>query len=195
MGDTRIFQIAEQHDSPFSIVRQRTIGSPARDYIPILRGAGWLRYVAGKALGIKGWSYDEKEENAREYRKMQQVYINKMLGGLKERIENGDETPSILGNILRQGLLKEEELLLASYTGSKFTRPCGFNNVVILRRVRSRCWRESRLLAYLDHRIPGEQARPAAKRPRGHPPSLPRRATQAARVRPCRICQGSPYRQ
>lgn len=51
---------------------------------------------------------------------MQQVYINKMVGGLKERIENGDETPSILGNILRQGLLKEEEVLLASYTGSKF---------------------------------------------------------------------------
>lgn len=42
-----------------------------------------------------------------------------MLGGLKERIENGDQTPSILGNILRQGLLKDEEVLLASYTGSK----------------------------------------------------------------------------
>lgn len=54
---------------------------------------------------------------------MQQVYINKMLGGLKERIKNGDETPSILGNILRQGLLKEEEVLLASYTGSEFTCP------------------------------------------------------------------------
>lgn len=51
---------------------------------------------------------------------MQQVYINKMVGGLKERIESGDETPSILGNILRQGLLKEEEVLLASYTGSEF---------------------------------------------------------------------------
>ncbi|KAL2279970.1 hypothetical protein FJTKL_13107 [Diaporthe vaccinii] len=99
------------------VVRQRTIGSPARDYIPILRGAGWLRYVAGKALGIKSWSFDEKEEKAREYRKLQQVYINKMVGGLKERIEDGDETPSILGNILRQGLLKEEDVLLASYTG------------------------------------------------------------------------------
>ncbi|KAF2272504.1 putative cytochrome P450 phenylacetate 2-hydroxylase [Westerdykella ornata] len=100
-----------------NIFRQRTIGSPARDYIPILRAAGQLRYVVGKALGIKDWSFDEKEEKAREYRKMQQVYINKMLGGLKERIANGDQTPSILGNILRQGLLKEEEILLASYTG------------------------------------------------------------------------------
>lgn len=41
-----------------------------------------------------------------------------MLNGLKERVANGDETPSILGNILRQGLLKDEEVLLASYTGS-----------------------------------------------------------------------------
>jgi hypothetical protein len=101
-----------------NLVRQRTIGSPARDYIPILRGAGWLRYVAGKLLGIKDWSFDEKEEMAREYRKKQQVYINEMLSGLKDRIASGDETPSILGNIFRQGLLKEEEILLASYTGS-----------------------------------------------------------------------------
>ena len=50
---------------------------------------------------------------------MQQVYINKMLGELKQRIEDGDQTPSILGNIIRQGLLKDEEILLASYTGSK----------------------------------------------------------------------------
>lgn len=99
-------------------VRQRTIGSPARDYIPLLRGAGWFRYVAGKALGIKNWSFDEKEEKAREYRRTQQVYIQEMLNGLKKRIADGDETPSILGNILRQGLLKEEEVLLASYTGS-----------------------------------------------------------------------------
>lgn len=95
------------------------MGSPARDYIPILSGASWLRYLAGKTLGIKSWSYDEKEEKAREYRRTQQVYISKMLGELKQRIEDGDQTPSILGNILRQGLLKEEEVLLASYTGSK----------------------------------------------------------------------------
>jgi hypothetical protein len=55
---------------------------------------------------------------AREYRKKQQVYINEMLSGLKDRIASGDETPSILGNIFHQGLLKEEEILLASYTGS-----------------------------------------------------------------------------
>ena len=83
-----------------------------------MRGAGLLRYTAGKSFGIKEWSFDEKEEKAHEYRKTQQVYINKMLDGLKDRIASGDETPSILGNILRQGLLKDEEILLASYTGS-----------------------------------------------------------------------------
>ncbi|KAJ4413906.1 hypothetical protein N0V82_008261 [Gnomoniopsis sp. IMI 355080] len=114
LDDDMVGMLAENETNIF---RQRTIGSPARDYIPILRGAGWLRYVTGKAFGIKDWSFDEKEEKAREYRKGQQVYINEMLGGLKERIANGDQTPSILGNILRQGLLKDEEVLLASYTG------------------------------------------------------------------------------
>jgi hypothetical protein len=99
-------------------VRQRTIGAPARDYVPILRGAGWLRYVTRKLLGIKNWSFDKKEEKAREYRKRQQGYIKRLLGELKECLENGDETPSIMDNILRQGLLNEEEILLASNTGS-----------------------------------------------------------------------------
>lgn len=75
--------------------------------------------MAGKVFGIKSWSFDEKEEAAREYRKMQQIYINKMLEGLQERVKNDDQIPSILGNILRQNLLKQEEVLLASYTGSE----------------------------------------------------------------------------
>lgn len=102
-------------------VRQRTVGSPIRDYIPVMRAAGQVRYTAGKLLNIKDWSFDEKEEKAREYRRTQQVYINKMVGDLKNRIQSGDETPSFLGNILRQGTLKEEEVLLASYTGSKLS--------------------------------------------------------------------------
>lgn len=74
--------------------------------------------MAGRLFGIKEWAFDEKAEKAREYRRMQQSYINKMLGDLKDRIASGDETPSILGNMLRQGLLSDEEILLASYTGS-----------------------------------------------------------------------------
>lgn len=43
---------------------------------------------------------------------------NTLLSGLRERINNGDETPSILGNIMRSNSLSEEEILLVSYTGS-----------------------------------------------------------------------------
>ena len=74
--------------------------------------------MASKLFGIKEWAFDEKAEKAREYRTTQQVYMNKMLGDLKDRLASGDETPSILGNMLRQGLLSDEDLLLASYTGS-----------------------------------------------------------------------------
>ena len=44
-----------------------------------------------------------------------------MVGALKDRVASGDDTPSILGNILRQGLLSDEETLLASYTGSMYS--------------------------------------------------------------------------
>ncbi|KAI0399289.1 putative cytochrome P450 phenylacetate 2-hydroxylase [Xylaria palmicola] len=114
LDDDMVGLIAENETNIF---RQRTVGSPVRDYIPILRAALTVRYYAGKALGIKEWAFDEKAENAREYRKTQQAYVNKMLGDLKARIEADDATPSILGNIFRQGLLKDEEVLLASYTG------------------------------------------------------------------------------
>lgn len=109
-------------DSRSKPVRQRTIGSPARDYIPLLRIASQTRHIVGKLFGIKEWASDDKAEKARQYRSKQQAYINKLLDDLKDRVESGDETPSILGNIFRQGLLSYEEVLLASYTGSKFFR-------------------------------------------------------------------------
>ena len=104
--------------SCINLVRQRTVGSPARDYIPVLRAAGRVRYMASKIFGIKDWAFDEEAVKAREYRRTQEKYINTMVGDLKDRLASGDETPSILGNILRQGLLNDEETLLASYTGS-----------------------------------------------------------------------------
>ena len=88
--------------------------------MPILRAIDRVRHIASTLLGIKEWTFDEKAKNAQEYRVTQQLYINKMLGGLKNRLASGDETPSILGNILRQGLLNNEEVLLASYTGSMY---------------------------------------------------------------------------
>ena len=83
-----------------------------------MRAAGRAWYIASKLFGIREWAIDEKAENACEYRSLQQTYIDKMLGDLKDRIASGDQTPSILGKIFRQGLLNDEEVLLASYTGS-----------------------------------------------------------------------------
>ena len=74
----------------------------------------------GKLFGVKESAFDEMAEKAREYRSKQQGYINKMLRDLKSRLAAGDDTPSILGNIFRQGLLSDEEVLLASYTGSMY---------------------------------------------------------------------------
>ena len=102
------------------------MGSAARDYVPLLRAAGRFSYMAGKLFGIKEWAFDEKAEKAHEYRRKQQFYINKMIGDLKDRLAAGDKTPSILGNILRQGLLKDQEILLASYTGSMSFVLCHF---------------------------------------------------------------------
>lgn len=105
-----------------NIFRQRTVGSPARDYIPMMRAFDRLKYGAYKLVGSEATG-DPKEAAAREYRRLQQVYINDLIAGLKGRIEDGDETPSILGNIMRSGTLKDEEILLASYTGSECP-PC-----------------------------------------------------------------------
>ncbi|KAJ4355171.1 hypothetical protein N0V95_003194 [Ascochyta clinopodiicola] len=114
LDDEVVGMLAENETNIF---RQRTIGSPVRDYIPALRAVGLMKYAAGKSLGVKSWTFDEKEEKAREYRQKQQGYIGKMIKDLRQRVDDGDQTPSILGNIMRQNLLKDEEVLLASYTG------------------------------------------------------------------------------
>lgn len=108
-----------------NIFRQRTVGSPARDYIPAMRAWDRMMYGLAKTFGIE-YGRDKKEEAAREYRRLQQIYINDLLAGLRERIDNGDETPSILGNIMRTAGLKDEEILLASYTGSASVIPATF---------------------------------------------------------------------
>lgn len=102
-----------------NIFRQRTIGSPARDYVPLLCAWDRMFYSIASTFGIR-YGRNEKEEAAKEYRRLQQIYINDLLANLRIRINNGDETPSILGNIMRSGNIKDEEILLASYTGSMY---------------------------------------------------------------------------
>jgi phenylacetate 2-hydroxylase len=154
-------------------VRQRTIGSPLRDYVPALSAALRVRYAIGRILGIQTWAHDEKTEKAREFRRLQQSYISKMIGDLKARVAAGDQTPSILGNIFREGTLKEEEILLAAYTGSMSCSPTPYSQLKapssndITRRSRCRC--QPGLLADLDYRVPRQPARPSAERVRGYP--------------------------
>lgn len=105
-------------DSHFNVVRQRTVGSPARDYVPILRVADRARNLASRLFGVNEWAFDEQAEKAHGYRKTQHGYISKMLGDLKGRLADGDTTPSILGNVIRQDVLNDEEVMLNLYTGS-----------------------------------------------------------------------------
>ena len=77
-------------------------------------------YLASKLFCRKEWAFDETTEKARECRSLQQKYINRLLRDLKDRLASWDKTPCIQGNILRQGILNDEEALLVSYTGSLF---------------------------------------------------------------------------
>jgi hypothetical protein len=97
------------------VFRQRTIGSPAHDYIPIMRA--WNKTIdrVASTLGLQ-YGRNKAEVHAKEYRGFQEVYINDLVAGLRKRIENGDETPSYLGNIMRTTSLNDEEILLSSYT-------------------------------------------------------------------------------
>ncbi|PPJ60972.1 hypothetical protein CBER1_11796 [Cercospora berteroae] len=114
LDDDTVAMLAENETNIF---RQRTVGFPARDYVPILRGVKRIIYSIGKTLGIESWSCDEAEDRARSYRRKQGVYIDKLLHDLKADIEAGTAPPSIMGNILRKNLLDDTEILLASYTG------------------------------------------------------------------------------
>jgi phenylacetate 2-hydroxylase len=97
------------------VFRQRTIGSPAHDYIPIMRA--WNKTI-DRVASTLGWQYgrNKVEVHAKEYRRFQEVYINDLVAGLRKLIESGDETPSYLGNIMRTTSLNDEEILLSSYS-------------------------------------------------------------------------------
>ena len=114
--------------------------------------------MASKLFGMEEWAVDEETEKARRYRRTQQAYINKMMSDLKDRLASNDETPSILGNIFRQGLLNDEELHLASYTGSMFPANVIVMNILILSPpVNSSCRDQSWLLAHVDCRLSRKQ--------------------------------------
>jgi len=112
------------------ILRQRSIGAPLHDYVPLLA-------VVEKAIPailsplfilrrrrLSAWlnSFRSAEVQAEELRRTEVDYCQLLLRELHQRIDNGDNTPSMLGDLFR-GLPeplnpKEELLLMTTLVGS-----------------------------------------------------------------------------
>ena len=139
------------------VFRQRTVGSPAHDYIPIMRA--WNKTIdrVASTLGLK-YSCNKVEVRAREYRDFQEVYINDLVAGLRKRVEDGDETPCYLGNIMRTTSLNDEEILTSSYTVGTypfFQFSDGLAKISPFSFYRRKC----RIHAHLDNWLPRKSPR------------------------------------
>jgi hypothetical protein len=108
------------------IFRQRTIGTPFHDYVPLVSLAEKL-ILAGKdtlrplydVLGISKAidDFDHAEKNAQVLRDAEAGYCKQLTQELHERIEQGDQTPSQLGDLIRaygMGLTSQDEFRLAT---------------------------------------------------------------------------------
>jgi cytochrome P450 len=92
------------------IFRQRTLGEPMHDYIPLIdlfekfltATKGPLNPVY-KAIGIadKIETFDKAEKNAKALRDLEAGYCKNLTHELHDRIEQGDATPSQLGDLIR----------------------------------------------------------------------------------------------
>ena len=116
-------------DSNLRIFRQRSLGTPFRDYVPLLANAE--RMVSAvlspllpviRALGASSWleSFNSAEVQAEQLRRTEVDYCEGLLRGLHQRLDNGDTSPSILGDLLRYNQLtpKEELMFATTLTGS-----------------------------------------------------------------------------
>lgn len=90
-----------------------------RDYIALLRMLRKLRESVLGFAGLKHLAFDKEMAEAAEYDAQQADYLPRLVNDLRNRMVAGDDTACILGNILRQGLLNEDELLSISKTGSR----------------------------------------------------------------------------
>jgi phenylacetate 2-hydroxylase len=99
-----------------AIFRQRAIGLPAQDYIPLLRLWSQTLYKVSSKFGLS-LGRSEEQRLAKEFHEVQKAYIRDLMKGLRERIENGDESPSMLGNIMRTASLSHQDLLILFHTG------------------------------------------------------------------------------
>ncbi|KZT64715.1 cytochrome P450 [Daedalea quercina L-15889] len=88
------------------VFRQRTLGQPLYDVIPLLTALhDAARHAATllRTLGMGTWldELDVAEANAERLRKQEVCYCTQLAAELHERIRAGDTTPSQLGDLIR----------------------------------------------------------------------------------------------
>ncbi|KAJ1323214.1 3-hydroxyphenylacetate 6-hydroxylase [Microdochium nivale] len=120
------------------IFRQRSLGSPMRDYIALLRMLRKLRESVLGFAGLKQLAFDKEMAEAAEYDAQQADYLPRLVNDLRNRMVAGDDTACILGNILRQGLLNEDELLSISKTGISSGINLGYSHTWLIGYLASR---------------------------------------------------------
>lgn len=113
-------------DVNIRILRQRSLGAPFHDYIPLVRFAE--RVISGisspllplfRLLHISAWleSFTRPELHAEELRRIEVEYCQVLLRDLRQRLDSGDTTPSVLGDMFRRlsdPLTRKEELMFAT---------------------------------------------------------------------------------
>lgn len=118
-------------DTEIGIFRLRALGSPLRDWIPIIQASDSISgiAVAGLRFAVRSLGLpvpkaflNATEEKCNELRSNQAKYCKEQLAGLIERIDNGDTTPSQLGDLFRalpERLPHSEEyILITTLAGS-----------------------------------------------------------------------------
>ena len=112
-------------DANIRIFRQRSLGAPFRDYVPLLSYAGRITSAILsrtlpilRALRISTWleSINSAEADAEDLRQIEVDYCGRLLQQLQQRLQNGDTTPSIMGDILRHHQLTEKEQFMFATT-------------------------------------------------------------------------------
>ncbi|KAJ6474815.1 putative cytochrome P450 phenylacetate 2-hydroxylase [Mycena sanguinolenta] len=113
-------------DVNIKVLRQRNLGTPWHDYVPLVAFAEKAILVISspflsllRPLRLSSWlkSFNDAENHAEELRRVEISYCQRLLRDLHQRLDNDDTTPSILGDLFRglpEPLTSKEELLFAT---------------------------------------------------------------------------------
>ncbi|KAJ3521316.1 hypothetical protein NM208_g13350 [Fusarium decemcellulare] len=118
-------------NTEINIFRLRSLGYPLHDWIPILNLyrtlVGGFEFCLRRIVDSLGFKFprlfsSEAEDRASMLRQNQAKYCKSQLSGLVERLEQGDERPSQLGDLFRSLPERlsayEEYLLMTTLSGS-----------------------------------------------------------------------------